>query len=112
MFRINHAAHLLRLESIFIKAVPKAALILADQSQTNLRRAFGPALAVFGETVDAEARTKRMKRRARSSSLASWRWVASDGLPLHFCVSLMKIGQDSEAGARRSPPCDSGGGGG
>lgn len=27
--------------------------------------------------------------------------VASDGLPPHFCVSLMKIGQDSEAGARR-----------
>lgn len=61
MFRINHAAHLPGLESIFINAVPKAALIPADQSQTNLRRAFGPALAVFLETVDAEAPPRKRR---------------------------------------------------
>lgn len=36
MFRINHGAHLLANESIFINAVPKGALILADQSKANV----------------------------------------------------------------------------
>lgn len=41
MFRINQVAHLLLDESVLINAVPKGALILADQSKSDVLRAFG-----------------------------------------------------------------------
>lgn len=41
MLRINHVARLLGIKSFFINAVPKGALILADQSTRELLGGFG-----------------------------------------------------------------------